>query len=294
LLTDFFIYIEQHFGTEGKRLLKSWTNISKSVITCKSQLWFLKMCKQHKVLPAHLRNNKISTSLTFFHNRIRNSHNKVTSAFLYKSLLLEIEDAHRKLTSLHKLRLISHGKLCTFFPRKLLSQFFYYQSRFFIFLQHKQNRIMESKFNWLIKKHEDNIMHDIDAIRYHVSIPPSDKRSYYCSKLRSAVKSSSHSFLPQYSCQPIPSPSTFESYCVSLHSSNYPSLTSCFNLEKNLFTLKPNWFKNLSSTVIPEDVISLLQLGEKFSLPVSAPQKNYVVHEYNKNMEKIFGVYIRM
>ncbi|EFN65191.1 hypothetical protein EAG_08377, partial [Camponotus floridanus] len=43
---------------------------------------------------------------------------------------------------------------------------------------------------------------------------------------------------------------------------------------------------NLSSTSIPDDVISLLQLGEKFSLPFTASQTHKIVHEFIKNVEK--------
>lgn len=153
---------------------------------------------------------------------------------------------------------------------------------------------MESKFNWLLKKHEERILHDIDAVCYYILFLPRHKRSNYCLKHRSSrsVKTSSHSFLPQYSCQPIFSPSTSDSYCVSLNVSNYIPTISLLNLEEQFFTLKPNWFKNLSSTIISDDIISLLQFGEKFSLSFSAFQKNTFVHEYIENIEKnIHGIH---
>jgi len=47
-----------------------------------------------------------------------------------------------------------------------------------------------------------------------------------------------------------------------------------------------NWFVNLSNKTIPEEVKLLLQLGEKFSLPIVEKDKDRTIVEFIKCIEK--------
>jgi len=59
------------------------------------------------------------------------------------------------------------------------------------------------------------------------------------------------------------------------------------NLKKQLkFKTDDGWFVNLSKKNIPEDVIRLLQLGEKFSLPLGGNDKDRITIDFIKCIEK--------
>ena len=54
-------------------------------------------------------------------------------------------------------------------------------------------------------------------------------------------------------------------------------------ITRDFFTVRDNWFRNLSSTVIPSNIQSLIQLGDNFSLPF--PKKDSLTMEFIKNVE---------
>jgi len=58
------------------------------------------------------------------------------------------------------------------------------------------------------------------------------------------------------------------------------------NITKKLLEPREKWFVNISNTVIPKEVIGLLQLGESFCLPPD--NKNDLLIEYTKHMENSF------
>ena len=117
------------------------------------------------------------------------------------------------------------------------------------------------KFNHLISKQRDNKY--LRPIHYLYSFRPSDVTHNGSSKF-------SFSF-PKMTRDNPP-----DSTNIIINPPNTTPLP-------NLFSLRENWFVNLSSISIPEEIQSLLQLGDNFSLPFYNTDKLTI--EFIKNVE---------
>ncbi|KAM0728324.1 hypothetical protein ACS0PU_005106 [Formica fusca] len=141
----------------------------------------------------------------------------------------------------------------------ICNSFFTRQHRSLYSFYINQHNKLNNKFSRLLFEHNLKSK-DYRAVRY-----------FYCSPPRPASEHRSFSFNP---------PNNRDDLRVLEISVDPLSFT-----DRPLLPLPLNdkWFKNLSLTPIPEDVQSLLQLGENFSLPFS--NKGKLTTEFIKNIE---------
>jgi len=59
-----------------------------------------------------------------------------------------------------------------------------------------------------------------------------------------------------------------------------------FELESPLKKVHNDWFINLSNMKISQEVVSLLQFGKKFEMPISEQNKDETILEFIKCIEK--------
>lgn len=177
-------------------------------------------------------------------------------------LNIEINDLHRLIEFLQrKLIYISQivsNNLPDYIWREILKHHFISFRNFHrkLYYTHK------NKFNWLIKKKEDNYTKNIKPIK--LSYPTKDKNT----------------------SQPLIS--TNNEQFTDLIKTENSDIIFPNHFQKNPFDplnhTNNKWFINLTDMTIPTYVSNLLQLGNKFSLPI-VNNKKLAIHEFIKDLE---------
>jgi len=137
-------------------------------------------------------------------------------------------------------------------PTYVLRDFFICQERYNRIKWSKNTARINKKIEWLVSKNNDKIKTEIIPINYHC-----EKR------IRKELKVS-------------------EDICrkeINIFPRN-------FILESPLNIIHDKWFVNLGQKPIPNGVISLLQLGERFSLPSVKNDNGKTIIEFIKCIEK--------
>jgi len=145
----------------------------------------------------------------------------------------------------------------------ICNDFFVRQNRFQRAYYFHESKKLDKKFNWLLKKQLNEIRKDIRPIRYFCAVQNyhSTDSTPPVSQLLSKSVDMNFSFNPRLSSSPV---------CIALDPSSF-SLRVSPALE-----LRDEWFVNLSSSTIPQEVRLLLQLGDKFCLPIIDKERTVV------------------
>jgi len=195
-------------------------------------------------------------------------------------LKVELSDAHNLLRHLlHRVARII-GTLYDWIPVLVLNEFFNKQYSWLRKLKELELVRINKKISWLSKKNFTTALR-IPSITYYCTIPPRSGLKNLRYNLRSTSNSVfQNSDPPQFSVSPIPHIPSNSSYDININPDDYLSHLNVAHLD----VLNNKWFINLSTINIPDQVQSLLQLGEKFCLP---PQRNRqgLVFNFIKNIE---------
>lgn len=248
----FFQFIKFYFGFTIVSRLKKWIRLSKRLTKLTLRINFLRRCINHNVTPTHL------IGCTRYSNVLYNSVsryrcNKIMNRFVKEMLKNEIRDKYVHIMALCReivdlVRLISLDLSTSisnrFFMNQNISQRLYHG-----FVAAKLN----NKFNWLLRRHDTATRASVRPIRYYYTYqnPTSDNG-------RALIESAN----VKYSLNPIEPSHSSPQLTVSLDPLSFPSSVS------PVWQLRDKWFINLSSHNIPHEVQTLLQLGEKFCLPI--------------------------
>jgi len=252
----FFSYIRAQFGTNAVELMKEFIKLTNQSIMLRVRIRFLRSCNTYKLIPPHLEKYKnYGNNLSFFHDSSKKRLKLLIQEHVRTVLRLELDDAYRQLTKNRSMFFKIHNKILKLLP-------WYVANRFFVYHENNGNtkwtievNRVKKKIEWLIEKKNENMKKDIKSIKY-----------YYTEKNRNELKISKDKDAGLSSVIDV--------------ESDY------FELEKPLNELHKNWFVNLSNKIIPEEVQLLLQLGEKFSLPMVEKDKERTIVEFIKYIEK--------
>jgi len=224
-----------------------------------SQLYFLKQCKHNNIFPSHL--SHICSANNWFrhiyHRSIRKFNNTLHIA-KREFLRIEIFDLHRSLYHLNgELQRLSID-LSNFLPSYIWNDIIEHYNDPFSKFEYKLHNFHKTKFNKLLDYSTRTSIKKIKPIRY------------YCTK-ETDFKDNNYKFT-----------------LYGLNRDNNGSIKTLIHPTE--FAARPNfqinninnrWFINLTKHNIPEP-IALLQLGQKFNLPMNL-NKKVAVHEFIKD-----------
>jgi len=257
-------FINYHFGNQGSFLLKRWIDTNYKILRLTSQLYFLKQCKHNNIFPTHLSHICSVNNWLRQQRAIRKFNNTLHTA-KKEFLKIEIFDLHRSLHHLNRELQRFSIYLSNFLPSHIWNDIIEHYNDPFDKFEYKLYNFHKTKFNRLLDYSIRTSLKKIKPIRY------------YCTKETNS-KNNNYKFTP-----------------FKLNHANNGSIKTLIHPSE--FAEKPNfqinninnsWFINLTKYNIPEPTIALLQLGEKFSLPMNL-NKKVAVHEFIKDVEgKLF------
>jgi len=252
----YFSYIKSYFGTNTVKLIKEFIKLTNQSIMLRARIRFLKNCNTFKLIPPHLDKVKnYGNNLSFFHDSFKKRLRLAIHEHVRMVLRLELDDAYRQLTINMNMIFKLHNKIWKVLPWYVANKFFVYQENNGNVKWIKEVNRINKKIEWLIEKRNVNLKKDIKPIKY-----------YYSETNRNELKISTNG-------------NTSASSVINVTPDK-------FELEKPLDKLHDNWFVNLSNKKIPEEVQLLLQLGEKFSVPIVEKEKERTIVEFIKCIEK--------
>jgi len=251
----FFSYIRHQFGTNTFELMKDFIKLTNQSIMMRLRIKFLKSCNTLQLIPPHLEKCNVSVNnLNLFHDISKKRLKLLMHNHVRMVLRLELDDAYRQLTNNSNRIFKIYKKITRLLPWVVANKFFVYQENISNGKWTKETNRLNKKIEWLTKKRSDSIKKDIKPIKYYYTENTNE--------LRIALNS-------DISCSKV----------VNVTPDN-------FELDKPLKTVHDNWFVNLSKKTIPEEVKLLLQLGEKFSLPLVEKDKEKTIIDFIKCIEK--------
>lgn len=265
---SFFNFIFTTFGKYPVYLLKSWIKQRKMIIKNKVRIRFLKFCIASNIFPPHLYQfYKFSLNLNQHSSITR--FNRMKKRFITVLLKTELNDAFRTL-EYSQTNVLRFERLITrHIPYYICHSFFMRQECSLQLFSGQQFQKMDKKIQWLISKHEKQMVMNIKPVQY-------SRLSVAVDLLSPSVETENNK--PWLFTTNNNSPE-LHSYEVNIDPSSF-SNNVCGS---SLNTIKDKWFINLSSTSIPKDTQCLLQLGDNFSLPSNNLEKTVV--EVIKNIE---------
>jgi len=251
----YFSYIKTQFGINTCNLLKEFIKLTNQSIMLRVRIRLLRNCIKFKLIPPHLDMcNRYEKKLSFFHNNSRTRLRLLVYEHVRSVLRVEMDDAYRQLAINSKNIFKIQNKIWNSMPWFIANKFFIHQDRNrYIKWSTEINRI-NKKVEWMISKRNDKTKKDIKPIKYYTN----NKQSELTISLNKVTNSSNEIIVTP----------------------------NDFILEKQLNEEHNNWFVNLSKKMIPNEVRLLLQLGEKFGLPLVDKNKEKTVVEFIKCIEK--------
>src|SRR5436190_10566126 len=250
---SFFNYIKFKFGTHTLNLFKSLIKFKRMIVKDRLRATFLRNCISHNVVPPHVR---FKCDNKFFSKKTNTKFNRIKDKWTKQFLKLEIQDAccHMRY-AINQTCIISY-EIFKRVPVFVCNHFFYTQNisihQFYLNETNRLNR----KFGWLINKKTQQLQ--LKKVNYYYSVPQTNP-------------------IPQYDTKDL-------SITLSNNSSMEINIIPPADLKpKNALDINEKWFINLSSMFIPTHIISILQLGNNFSLPFLNKEKLTI--EFIKNIE---------
>jgi len=248
-------------SSQGTYLLKAWIDRNYRVIKAYSQLQFLKHCKLNNVVPTHFI-HRSNMSLNIYHHKAIRKLKGLLQHFELELLKIEIFDLHKRIHFLNKGLASLSGSLYRLLPTfvwDIIKQHHVYsfnRSEHNLFLAHRE------KYIHLQNISKKELVNNITPVNYSYQ---STNNKFYIDKFNANTKSAVD-------------PNNIKIF-IDPHTFNNKPIFSLDHTNKK-------WFLNLSNSVIPEEVSTLLQLGERFSLPMYHDgDKKLAIHEFIKNVE---------
>jgi len=170
-------------------------------------------------------------------------------------LRLEVDDAYKELITIRNRIYKVYNRITKLLPWFVAKRFFVHQDNNNRIKWFKENSRISKKIEWLTFKMNDRIKKDIKPIKYFYD---DNNRN----ELQISLKNETNSLAE-----------------INISPNN-------FKLDSSLNELHDNWFVNLSNKTIPNEVRLLLQLGDRFSLPVMKRDKDKLIVEFIKCIEK--------
>jgi len=242
---SFFKFIYCVFGLYNVRLLKQWVHHNHDLVKIRARNKYLLQCKMLNLVPKHLTKYR-TDKLKFFNDASNRKAYLQSCRFMRLTLNLEIMDNlnHMKFltTNIHRLTRSIERNL----PLYICNQFFITQQRSLVKLMKGEHSRLNKKLTRCCAVtphvHRNNV-NDTKIIKYICRREGAHNNFTLCNPDSSAVHLED------------------SSVCVKLDPSKYAYTP------RALLEPRENWFINISKTIIPKQIIGLLQLGEGFCLP---------------------------
>jgi len=265
--SSFFNFIRNTFGLYTVFLLKKWIHNNKDLVKIKARNKYLLHCKRSNLVPKHLIKH-VAHNLRFYNDYSTRHATIYSLRFIRLILNLEISDNFKRLKSLtvdtYRLSRAIENNL----PVQVCNQFFSTQHMSLLKLVDKEKIRFNKKLVWCSYNNSftDRNINKIKNIKY------------ICEGGRSNSQMDRTIVLHGSNTPTIErSNNIFSVYLDPLKYADTPGM---------LLEPREKWFVNISNTVIPNDVIGLLQLGEGFCLPPD--NKMNLLIEYIKHIENSF------
>jgi len=252
-----FIYI--HFGPQGVVLLKRWIDSHYRMIRTYSKLRFLKNCQSHNIFPQHITH---FTKLRFhmFHHKAVHKLEDLILKFKTELVHIEIFDLYKHIHFLNKDLAYSSNALHRLLPRHVWNSITKHHSFLFDRFKWTIHSSHRKKFMGLLTKTHMELINKIPRINYTFSHTNNNFRF-------------NNNLMPLTNKQ-----SLSDDFNILIDPHKFG-----VNLDDSLDHTNNKWFINLSNINIPQEVSTLLQLGEKFCLPIR--NKKQAIHEFIKDIE---------
>jgi len=256
-----FDFIFKHFGSQGTYLLKTWIDNNYRIIKAFSQLQFLKHCKLNNVIPIHIVHHN-NLSLNIYHHKAIRRLKRLRQHFEMELLRIEIFVLHKRIHYLNRdLASISgslHRLLSDFIWESIKRHHFYFFNRF----KHKLYLNHRKKYISLQNMSKKLALNDITPIKYTYQCT---NNKFYVDKFTETTRNTNNP----------------DNIRVSIDPHDFK--------DKPIFSLdhtNKKWFLNLSNSTIPTEVSTLLQMGDRFSIPIYQDKnKKTAIHEFIKDVE---------
>jgi len=248
------------FGEHYYDMLKSWIDLNYRMIRMWSRRYFLLQCKYNNIFPSHLMHiNENRFHIIHYKSKLRLA--KALHTFRRVILNTEIFDLNRIIDSLtNKLSHVSKI-LSDSLPTFIWNSITNHHLSSFNNLHIKLFSSYKKKFLWLQHLTKLNKTKEIKPIEFSCLVNGVNNKVLKASQKNPIT--SNNEILVQTKIDPT-------------QFLDYPS--------DPLNTINNKWFINLSDSSIPAEISKLLQLGDKFSLPVSF-NKKIAIHETIKDVE---------
>jgi len=254
-----FNFIYYHYGTQGFSLLKRWIDTNYRIIRTHSKIYFLRQCKTHHIYPQHIVHIAELPIYMFHHKAIRKVEGLMCN-IKAELLRIEIFDLYKYLHFLNSELSHLSDSLLHLLPNFVWYSIKKHHSLVFNNFKDRSHFSHHKKFLGLLMKRHNDSINNISKINY--TFHHASKKFHWNNNNPSINKTTT----PQ-NTNVIIDPHNFNSKFNDVldHTNN-------------------KWFINLSDINIPHEVSILLQLGERFCLPMHLDKK-YAIHEFIKDIE---------
>ena len=227
---------------------------------------FIKACLKYNLTPTHLNVYRRHTNISLFNKTSFNSLDRISNNFINIVLRLELRDAYKHLHFLrHQFYMTSRSVSNVLLPL-IENNFFLFQEKRNGLLWKRECSRIDKKIDWLKQKKRQVLTERIGHIKYAAkTFNVSNKKTTFSFQHLTSKEDE------------------------TIHNIHVSPLE--FNLETPFDTLHNNWFTNLSNINIPNDVQYLLQLGDRFGLPMLEGNKNKTLLEFIKHIEHNISKY---
>ena len=260
-------YVREHLGDNVSFKLKQWIHCNYRIVNLHARIFSLKLFRHNNLIPPHLLNLNYNRVNCFVrHPKSVNKLERLTHKFQIKVMNIEIRDSYLSLRNFQKMSYRLSIDLSNILPTYIWNAIFKHSfmsfDNCFSRLISKSNK----KFKWLRLKHLKDQFKNIKEISYSCLSGQDESTNYFFSHIPNNMDNNK---IIKISVKPD----------MFLRKPSNP-----FN------TVNNDWFINTTNQVVPKEVIYLLQLGDKFSLPFGG-NKNKLIFEFIKDMEPLNSMY---
>ncbi|XP_071637612.1 uncharacterized protein [Temnothorax longispinosus] len=255
----FFKYIRTYFGDYCCSLLNKYIKLMKTCVSLRIKIRFIRSCIRLDVIPSHINLNRAKSNIKLVQNEYINKLNTISYRYGLSILRLELSDAYKSLQCVRHDMYRVYKSISNVFPLGIGNAFFARQEIVESHLWHSRKERVDKKISWLTNisnKRKKSMIGDINYFCSDVNLVDSDIP-------RKKISLSN------------PGPNACH---VSLQAKN-------FKQESSLDSLQHGWFRNLSTYTIPDEIVYLLQLGERFGVPINEFEIPKLITEFIKHIE---------
>jgi len=248
------------FGEQLYDDLRTWIDLNYRLIRAESRRQFLLQCKHNNIFPSHLTHiNRNRFHLT--HYKSISKLEKALHIFRTTLLNTEIFDLNRIMDSITRELFYTSKLLSDTLPPYIWNSIINFHFRSFNNSYWKLFHTHKKKFRSLLHRSKINKIKKIKPITYNC-----------------LVNNDNYKIIKSHHKNPFLSNNET---CVEITIDPLDFFEDC---QDPLNHTNESWFINLSNSHIPKQVSNLLQLGDKFSLPIVSNKKQ-AIHEVIKDME---------